>query len=213
MRTERVKVDAGVVRLRPGKRSDALAWTEARLRDQEILEKVEPTISDSWEAANTKRRFRKLLSTARKMESEHTAVVAVIEVDGRFAGELTLGGIRGFPSSTCWIGYWVSSVYAGGGVGTAAVALAVDYARAMGIHRIEATVLEENAASRAILARCGFQEEGVARSLFNIDGRWRDHILVARLAADPPSPTVAYLDRSGYLSILRGEELPSVDNH
>lgn len=206
MRTERVRVRGGIVRLRPGKRSDAAPWSRARLRDREPLTAVEPTISETWEESSTRKRYRRLLSAAKRMEAERTALVSTVEVDGRFAGELTLGGIRGFPSSVCWVGYWISSEFAGGGVGTAAVALAVDYARALGIHRIEATVLPENGASRKVLSRCGFREEGLARELFNIDGRWRDHILVARLADDAPVPVVSSLERSGHLSVLRGEE-------
>ena len=50
--------------------------------------------------------------------------------------------------------------------------------------RVEAACLPENAASRALLDRCGFAYEGVAASYLQIDGRWRDHVLYANLRAD-----------------------------
>ena len=51
------------------------------------------------------------------------------------------------------------------------------------MNRIEATVLADNAASRTVLERCGFREIGVIREAFHIDGAWRDHLLLERLAS------------------------------
>ena len=47
------------------------------------------------------------------------------------------------------------------------------------LHRVEATVRPENAASRAVLAKVGFREEGLLRRYLEVDGAWRDHLLVA----------------------------------
>ena len=47
------------------------------------------------------------------------------------------------------------------------------------LHRIEATVRPENAASRAVLAKVGFREEGLLKRYLEVDGAWRDHLLVA----------------------------------
>ena len=51
----------------------------------------------------------------------------------------------------------------------------------LGLHRIEAACLPENEASRALLKRCGFNEEGYAREFLRINGRWQDHVLFAIL--------------------------------
>ncbi len=48
----------------------------------------------------------------------------------------------------------------------------------------EAATVLENERSQALLERCGFHREGVARRYLRIDGGWRDHILFARLAED-----------------------------
>ena len=47
------------------------------------------------------------------------------------------------------------------------------------LHRIEATVRPENAPSRAVLAKAGFREEGLLKRYLEVDGAWRDHLLVA----------------------------------
>ena len=37
----------------------------------------------------------------------------------------------------------------------------------------------ENAASRRVLAKVGFREEGLLQRYLDVDGAWRDHLLVA----------------------------------
>lgn len=96
---------------------------------------------------------------------------------------VTIGSIQPFPVSQAWIGYWVGSSYTHGGVATAAVALACDYARRIGIHRLEATVLSDNRASIRVLEKCGFEYEGIAREAFHMNGAWRDHEVYGRVTA------------------------------
>ena len=183
MRSQRLVTRAGIVRLRPIRRSDSEEWRAARDADREILRAVEPTGPDDWDRANSPRAFRTMLRRSRSAEADGHAATAAIELDGRFTGQITLGSIRPFPVATCWAGYWVHSAHWGGGVATAALALACDHAAALGMNRIEATVLADNAASRTVLERCGFREVGVVREAFHIDGAWRDHLLLERLAS------------------------------
>ena len=42
----------------------------------------------------------------------------------------------------------------------------------------------KNAASRALLEKCGYKYEGVAQSYLQINGRWRNHVLYANLRRD-----------------------------
>ena len=43
---------------------------------------------------------------------------------------------------------------------------------------MEATVRPENRASRKVLAKVGFREEGLLKRYLDVDGAWRDHLLV-----------------------------------
>lgn len=150
-----------------------------RLDDEVALRPVEPTVSDGWEAAHSAGQWRRTWSNLRALARQGQVVPAAIEVNGRFAGQLTLGNVQYGVVSSCWVGYWVHSPWWGQGVATAAVALGVDHAMtAMGLHRVEATVMEDNTASRHVLARVGFREEGFLRRNLHINGRWQDHVLV-----------------------------------
>ena len=203
MRSQRLITRAGNVRLRPLRRADLADWRAARLGDEAILRGVEPTGEPDWEKASSPRAFRKMLRGARAAAADGHAATAAIELDGRFAGQMTLGSIRPFPVATCWAGYWVASPYRGGGVATAALALACEHAEALGMHRIEATVLADNAASRTVLERCGFREVGVVREAFHIDGAWRDHLLLERLTTQ--GGAVDALVAAGAVRTLRGD--------
>ena len=117
--------------------------------------------------------------------------VDVIEVDGAFAGQVTLGNIQHGIVSECWIGYWVHSPFMGRGVATLACALGVDHAFArVGLHRLTATYLPDNPASGTVLEHNGFREEGYLHRNLHIDGQWRDHLTFVvtgeQLAASGP---------------------------
>lgn len=122
----------------------------------------------------------------------------VIEVDGRFCGQLTIGNVTHGALRSAWIGYWVSRAVIGGGVATGALALGLDHCFGpVTLHRVEATVRPENEASRAVLAKVGFREEGLLRRYLDVDGGWRDHLLVAMTAEEVDGSVAARLVREG----------------
>ena len=54
----------------------------------------------------------------------------------------------------------------------------------LALHRVEAACVPSNIASRELLRKVGFQEEGYARKYLRINGAWEDHLLFAYLATD-----------------------------
>ena len=54
----------------------------------------------------------------------------------------------------------------------------------MELHRVEASCLPNNEASRRLLEKLGFTCEGLARGYLRIDGVWRDHLIYALLRED-----------------------------
>ena len=122
----------------------------------------------------------------------------VIEVDGRFCGQLTIGNVTHGALRSAWIGYWVASGVTGGGVATGALALGVDHCfSSVMLHRVEATVRPENAASRKVLSKVGFREEGLLKRYLDVDGGWRDHLLVAITSEEIEGSAAAQLVRQG----------------
>jgi ribosomal-protein-alanine N-acetyltransferase len=45
----------------------------------------------------------------------------------------------------------------------------------LGLHRVEANIVPENARSRRLVKRFGFRYEGTARRYLRINHAWRDH--------------------------------------
>ncbi|WJY89328.1 GNAT family N-acetyltransferase [Corynebacterium confusum] len=188
------------VRLRPLHRTDGADWRTQRLHDEAHLRHVEPTMPTSWVAAHSFQAWWNHLWYLGAAARQGVVVPFAIECNGRFAGQLTLGNIQHGSVSECWIGYWVFSEMTGGHLATVACALGTDHAfRRVGMHRVTATFLPNNAASGRVLFNNGFREEGIARRSLHIDGEWRDHHLVALVRDDFPDSCVARLRAAGVL--------------
>ncbi|WP_246097898.1 GNAT family N-acetyltransferase [Rhodococcus spelaei] len=191
-------VGAGRVTLRPIRLRDAAAWSRIRIRDQEHLRPWEPTGEGPWEARHHIGNWPGLCSSLRSEARKGRMLPMVIELDGKFCGQLTIGNIVRGALRSAWIGYWVTKEVGGQGVATAALALGLDHGfSAVGLHRIEATVRPENVASQAVLRNVGFREEGLLRRYLDVDGAWRDHLLVAITVEEVEATVVDRLVRSG----------------
>ncbi|MCP1387652.1 GNAT family N-acetyltransferase [Corynebacterium sp. TA-R-1] len=190
--------DGSHVRLRPLASRDAEAWMQMRIQDEKWLKPVEPTTQGTWRDAHSPAAWRNSYLNLKRLAADGTVVPFVIEVDGHFAGQVTLGNIQHGAVSECWIGYWVYSPYMGRGVATAACALGTDHAFGrVGMHRVTATYLPYNPASGRVLKACGYREEGFMRRNLHIDGQWRDHHFVALNIEDFPTTAVQRLAAAG----------------
>src|SRR5215831_15205732 len=90
-----------------------------------------------------------------------------------------------FPYSTrpCYRGIGEFSVYVrrdyrGRGAGRAVLAALIVVAKAAGLHKLTSRVFPENAASRALLKGLDFEEIGIHRRHGQLEGRWRDCVIV-----------------------------------
>lgn len=193
-----LRVTAGVVRLRPIRMRDGAQWSRTRLAQRQQLEPWEPTGELDWVARHTYSAWPAMYSGLRSEARKGRMLPYVIEVDGQFRGQLTIGNVTHGALRSAWIGYWVSSQVTGGGVATAALALGLDHCFGpVTLHRVEATVRPENSASRRVLAKVGFREEGLLKRYLDVDGAWRDHFLVAMTAEEVEGSVAAGLVSRG----------------
>ncbi|HET7742517.1 MAG TPA: GNAT family protein [Mycobacterium sp.] len=193
-----LRVPAGLVRLRPVRLRDGAVWSRIRLADQAHLEPWEPVAEVSWEVRHAVSSWPAICSGLRGEARRGRMLPYVIELDGQFCGQLTLGNVTHGALRSAWIGYWVASEVTGGGVATAALAMGVDHGfGAVRLHRIEATVRPENAASRRVLAKAGFRQEGLLERYLEVDGAWRDHLLGAITVEELSVSATSALVRSG----------------
>lgn len=178
------------VLLRPYRRADATAWSEARRANEAWLAKWEPTPpAGNWAELNSPGSFRLIHKELRRAARTGTAMpfaVCLVEAgQERLVGQVTLGNIVRRAFCSCYAGYWVDSRVAGRGIIPTALALAVDHAfNVGGLHRIEVNIRPENTASRRVVEKLGFREEAYHPRYLHIDGAWRDHVGYALTTED-----------------------------
>jgi L-amino acid N-acyltransferase YncA len=111
-------------------------------------------------------------------------LIVVAETDA--AGPVAFAASLPYSMRPCYAGIGEFSVYVarahrGRGAGRAVLAALIDAAAARGMYKLTSRVFPENTASRALLKGLGFEEIGVHRRHGQLDGRWRDCVVVERL--------------------------------
>jgi L-amino acid N-acyltransferase YncA len=112
--------------------------------------------------------------------SHHSEHRLVAVEDGRIVGWATLAPAS---SRACYAGVAESSVYIaedarGRGIGRALMEAVIASAEGGGIWTIQAGMFPENAASLALHARLGFRLVGRFDRIAQLDGVWRDTVLL-----------------------------------
>jgi [ribosomal protein S5]-alanine N-acetyltransferase len=156
-----------------------------RTENEGWLAPWEPTAALPWPDRHTPAAYRAMRRAAAARARVGMSLPFALLVDGRLAGQVTVDNIVRGALRSGHLGYWVDAAVAGRGVGSLAVALVCDHAFGpVGLHRLQADIRPENRASRRLVERLGFRQEGLFRSYLDIDGAWRDHLGYALLAED-----------------------------
>ncbi|MCH7796688.1 MAG: GNAT family N-acetyltransferase [Proteobacteria bacterium] len=162
-------------------------WAALRAESRDFLAPWEP----SWAYdALTRGAFRRRLKMykAEMRQGVTYSFLILRRVDDVLLGGITLSNLRRGVAQSATLGYWIGSPYRNQGYMTDSLAVILEFAFSrIGLHRVEAACLPANEASRRLLLRSGFREEGYAREYLRISGRWQDHQLFAILRDNLPS--------------------------
>ena len=178
-RINEVELVEGDITLRRGKSTDASAWIELREKSKQHLTRWEP----DWQPQEMKiDRVRRRLSAQFRQRHPYAYLSLFVfrNEDDALVGGINLSNIRYGAVCSAQIGYWIGSPYIRHGYGLSAVRATLRYGFGLlGLNRIEAACQPDNVASRQLLLRAGFEEEGHAKEYLLINGAWRDHCLFA----------------------------------
>jgi phosphinothricin acetyltransferase len=112
--------------------------------------------------------------------------IVVVESGGNI---IAFASTSTYRARDCYAGIAEFSVYVarsgrGQGAGRVAMDALIAACRPAGIWKLVSRVFVENTASRALLKSVGFREVGVYEKHAQLDGRWRDVVIVERLIAE-----------------------------
>ena len=167
--------------LRAPRARDYDAWCSLRRRSRDFLKPFEPR----WTEADLNRQAFAARLTRGRQEARNGTDYSFMLFEKTASGEVLVGGItisniRRRAAQFATLGYWMGEEFAGRGLMSEAVeTLLPFFFDVLGLHRLQAAFLPHNIASRRVLEKSGFREEGYAENYLQIDGRWADHVLFA----------------------------------
>src|SRR3954469_3432803 len=190
-----VTLQYGDVTLRPLAYRDARAWRAVRRRNAAGLIPWDATVPPGGHERPAT--FRTLVTRLHRHARHGTTYPFAIDVEGRFAGQVTVNNIVRGSAMFASVGYWLDREYAGRGVMPRAVAMVIDHCfTAAGLHRIEIAIRPENSNSLRVVEKLDIREVGYAPRYLHIDGAGRDHRLYAVTREEVPEGMLARLKAS-----------------
>ncbi len=153
--------------------------TNYYIANRKYFEKSMPTLSDEF--FTEKYQFDRSWREFDQMAEQRFVRLYVFGKDDvlyeKIAGDISIGNILFGNAMSCVLGYKIGRDFHGNGFATEALKEVIDYIFSeLGLHRIEANVLESNKPSLRVLDKLGFASEAIARKYAKIEGRWQDHL-------------------------------------
>ncbi len=167
--------------LRAPEVADFEEWAHLRHLSRDFLEPWEP----SWSADEFSRmafRMRVKVYQQRVRDDDAYTYFLIDQRSGKLIGGLSLSHIRRGVSQAATLGYWMGAPFVRQGSMSDAIKTVLAAAKPVfGLHRLEAACLPRNEASRRLLLKRGFEQEGFAKAYVKIAGQWEDHVLFGRV--------------------------------
>lgn len=166
--------------------ADYQAWSSLRGQSRSFLKPWEPLWPHDELMRSAFRARVKRCSRDVRDDQAYSYLIFSTRSD-ELLGGVTLSHVRRGVAQTASVGYWIGAPFARRGIMTEAVSSLLSHAfDGLNLNRVEAACLPFNTPSRRLLLRCGFSEEGYARSYLKINGMWQDHLLFAIVRTDLP---------------------------
>jgi RimJ/RimL family protein N-acetyltransferase len=114
--------------------------------------------------------------------SEANSNIFLAEADGDFIGYLIAkGGSAPRIKHSAYLVIGIKKQYQGKGVGTSLFGVLLEWARAIGVHRLELTVNTRNQGAIALYKKMGFEIEGTKKHSMYMKGQFYDEYYMSRI--------------------------------
>ena len=169
----KLEIDGERIILRKLRLSDALDIYK-NLQDKEI---VKWTLNIPWpyKKQDAVKFIRKTHYKIRKKSGYAFGIV--LKETNKIIGVIDIFPID-WKNKNAEVGYWIGRKYWGKGCMTEAVKLMLKFAfEKLKLHRVYATTIEKNTASKRVLEKVGFKLEGIMRESTYIDNKWYNELI------------------------------------
>jgi RimJ/RimL family protein N-acetyltransferase len=117
-----------------------------------------------------------------EQQSTNRCLLLVGDSHGEIVGVLGfIGGVFKKTAHVVEIGMAIKRDSRNAGLGSTLLREGISWARKKGFYRLELGVLSTNEKAVSLYKKFGFQEEGVRKNRYHIDGAWVDEVLMAKL--------------------------------
>ena len=118
-------------------------------------------------------------------QSEYVGHFVCLRQSGETVGVINLNDIIRGSFQSASLGYYAFTPFAGQGLMREGLQIVLQYAfQELQLHRVEANIQPDNAASIALVKQCNFIQEGFSKRYLKIGSDWRDHERWALVAED-----------------------------
>lgn len=130
--------------------------------------------------------FETRARTVAEVRAWFDGIHPIVVVEDDSGGIIAFASTSSYRPRTCYAGIADFSVYVeramrGNGVGRVAMVALIEAAQRAGLWKLVSRVFVENAPSRSLLTSIGFREVGIYEKHAQLDGKWRDAVIVERL--------------------------------
>ena len=133
-------------------------------------------------APSTPKQFRAYVR--RLQQPDHRGFLVCAPGTGALVGVINVSNVVLGNFRSAYLGYYAFAGFERQGLMRAGLRAVVRHAfQSMKLHRLEANIQPNNAASLALVRSCGFVKEGFSPRYLKIGGRWRDHVRWAIVAS------------------------------
>lgn len=150
--------------------------------NREFLKEFEPERGDEYYTCLFQEKSLREQAENWQEKREYRFYITSRDHTDQIIGYVSLSNVVMGAFCSCFLGYQLDRRYLRQGFMTEAVTEVVRYGFGrLGLHRIEGNVMPGNRASRGLLEKCGFTEEGISRRYLRINGVWEDHVHYVKL--------------------------------